>query len=107
MSIIKIMGVGELPGMVDYLLTAAFIFLILELTWFFTSYLFLMYCITIGALIKYLTHRKRKFEKDPIKIIPFLSSEKFMQKMGYKKIFTSFFWLFGFGCFFSFFSRYR
>ncbi len=81
MSIIKIMGVGELPGMVDYLLTAAFIVLILEMISYFARSLFAIYCVTWGALFKYLTHGgERRFEKDPIKVIPFLSSEKFMQK---------------------------
>jgi hypothetical protein len=75
------MGVGELPGMVDYLLTAAFIVLILEMISYFARSLFAIYCVTWGALFKYLTHGgERRFEKDPIKVIPFLSSEKFMQK---------------------------
>ena len=86
MSIIKIMGVGELRGMVDYLLTAAFIVLILEMISYFARSLFAIYCVTWGALFKYLTHGgERRFEKDPIKVIPFLSSEKFMRKMGFIK----------------------
>lgn len=81
MSIIKIISVGELPGMVDYLLTAAFIFFILEMISYFTRSLFAIYCVTWGALFKYLTHGgERRFEKDFIKVIPFLSSEKFMRK---------------------------
>ncbi|MBC8245850.1 MAG: hypothetical protein H8E20_15845 [Verrucomicrobia bacterium] len=78
--------------MIDYLLTAAFIMIILEMISLFARYLFAIYCVTWGALFKYLAHGgERRFEKDPIKVIPFLSSEKFMQKIAVVKKYSHLF----------------